>query len=103
MDVTYSNEDFTRFVRREINESQLLGKKEEGVFQIGDRVIGKDVVHDSVPLKGRTGTVKYVKDKSFNGIAVEFDGEGSFIFHNCNGRTKPRHGYWVNAEHLEHE
>jgi len=64
-------------------------------FKLGDRVI---LIRNG-SLKGMLG--KVVRDSSFSphSIGVEFDNECSG--HDCDGRGKYRHCWYIGASHLK--
>lgn len=76
--MSYSDEEFERYVRGEISESQLLRKKVDGVFEVGDRVIAKHPDHigqfrpDIREKRKLKGTVVYIHPKKLY-IGVEWD------------------------------
>lgn len=72
-------------------------------FNIGDRVcitasLGGDSRRDLG--KGDTGTVVYI---SGNRAGVEWDKEllDGVVGHNCNGRCKSGHGWYINSKCIE--
>ena len=69
--------------------------------QVGDRV---EVIEPYYNAQvGDVGVIKEIYEgnvKPYKKYAVEFDREDIY-FHDCNGYTKDRHGYWLIAEHLK--
>jgi hypothetical protein len=95
----YTDEKFERFMKGEITENQLLGKREEGKFYVGDRVRGIGL-HDGKPINGKVGTIRLLQ---YSSALVEFD--ENIGGHTGNGRVaKPLpegHGWFVAKSKLE--
>lgn len=88
--LSYTEEQFERYVRGEISESQLLGKKIDGVFEVGDEVVLTDG-HDGNATPGMRGIVRRTEGTH---IGLEML-EERFIGHDLNGLLDNEKGWFV--------
>ena len=72
-------------------------RKNKMKFKVGDRVrfIGGSLTIPS----GEMGVVKGFLPRGTSSVALEVDHE--ITWHNCNGLTRPRRGWWVSESDIE--
>lgn len=90
----------TAFDRLWAKQEKQEGKKQDGGFKIGDRVVANEKSHYE-GKHGRIVSIQHSKDTDFCRIGVEFD---EYVYgHDCSGNAKPGHGWWVGFWAICHE
>jgi hypothetical protein len=94
----YTDEQFERFIKGEISEDTLLGKREEGKFYVGDRVRCK-ITYDGRPHVGAKGTVLLEGSGKYGSIGVRWDERMGG--HNLSRNCEEGRGWYIPPSNLE--